>query len=172
MRSDNRMAVDQRKQFAALPYRVQDGEPEVMLITSRETGRWIIPKGWPLKRLAPRAVAAREAYEEAGLVGSIGKRSIGMYHYEKRLSPDLSIDCEVRVFLLEVEEEFANWPEQADRGRCWLSPAQAALRVAEPELRHLLLGVRPKLRPNGKSKRRERLVGVKKGRAKDKRRAS
>ena len=75
-----------RSQVAALPFRVRQGVPEVMLITSRETGRWVVPKGWPQKGRAPHAVAAREAYEEAGLVGFIEKRRVGTYRYAKRLS--------------------------------------------------------------------------------------
>ena len=75
-----------RTQFVALPFRIgTSGRPEIMLLTSRETGRWVIPKGWPIRGLKPREVAAREAYEEAGLVGSItSKHPIGIYHYEKQ----------------------------------------------------------------------------------------
>ena len=128
-------------QFAALPFRMRDGQPEVLLITSRETGRWIIPKGWPAKNLAPPAVAAREAYEEAGLVGKVGKRSVGTFRYEKRLPSESVVACKVRVFLLEVREELDQWPEQDHRERCWLSPADAAQRVGEAELSLLLRGL-------------------------------
>ena len=78
---------DKALQFAALPWRLtEDGARQVMLLTSRETGRWVIPKGWPMKRLKPSKAAEQEAFEEAGLVGHIaGKRPIGVYHYEKRL---------------------------------------------------------------------------------------
>ncbi len=72
-------------QYAALPYRVRDGL-ELLLITSRETGRWVIPKGWPMKGKTAHAAAAREALEEAGLKGKIGKQSLGDYSYGKRLS--------------------------------------------------------------------------------------
>ncbi len=128
-------------QFGALPFRLREGHPEVLLITSRDTGRWIIPKGWPAKKLPPPAVAAMEAYEEAGLVGKVGKRSVGSYHYQKRLFGEDIVQCKVRVFLLEVEEQLEHWPEQADRERCWLSCGEAARRVSEAELSALLLGL-------------------------------
>src|SRR5437764_8533599 len=92
-----------RIQFAALPYRIgKSGNPEIMLLTSRETRRWVIPKGWPIKGMKPGEVAAREAFEEAGLIGSIsGKHPVGVFHYEKRL-PDQQLLCEVHVFPLKV----------------------------------------------------------------------
>lgn len=129
-----------RVQFAALPFRIREGEPEVMLITSRGTGRWIIPKGWPARRFAPAVAAAREAYEEAGLIGAVSKRPIGQYLYDKRTNGD-AVRCRVEVFLLEVERELSEWPEQRDRGRRWLSPRQAALCVDETGLQDLFRGL-------------------------------
>ena len=87
-----------RVQFAALPCRISEGsQRQVLLLTSRETRRWVIPKGWPMKGLKPRAVAVREAYEEAGLLGTItSKHMIGVYHYEKQLPREQRL-CEVRV---------------------------------------------------------------------------
>jgi 8-oxo-dGTP pyrophosphatase MutT (NUDIX family) len=75
-------------QYAALPFRVgADGRPQVLLLTSRETKRWVIPKGWPMHGKKPREVAAQEAFEEAGLVGTlIGKRPVGSFHYAKELA--------------------------------------------------------------------------------------
>ena len=87
-------------QYAALPFQVTAGGLQILLITSRETRRWVIPKGWPIRGLRPRGVAAREAFEEAGLVGKIvGKRSIGSYHYSKRLMDHREWLCRVKVFL-------------------------------------------------------------------------
>src|SRR5947209_19969955 len=91
-----------RTQFAALPFQIgANGQPEIMLLTSRETHRWVIPKGWPMKGRKPAEVAMREAYEEAGLIGRIvSKRPIGNFHYLKRL-PKGEVLCQVRVFFIQ-----------------------------------------------------------------------
>src|SRR5437868_8722745 len=90
-----------RIQYGALPYRLRGiSRPQVMLITSRETGRWVIPKGWPQKRRKPYRAAAREAREEAGIVGTVGREPIGSYSYRKRLKSGNVVACEVRVFPL------------------------------------------------------------------------
>ena len=74
-------------QYAALAWRpCASGGIEVLLITSRETRRWVIPKGWPIKDLRPHQTAAREAWEEAGIEGRTGARKIGVFDYDKRLS--------------------------------------------------------------------------------------
>src|SRR3954451_5000479 len=103
-------------QFAALPWRIgAGGRREVMLLTTRETRRWVIPKGWPMKGRKPPEVASQEAYEEAGLVGQIiGKRPIGSFHYEKRLKHG-AVLCEVRVFLFRVDQQLDDWPEKSQR---------------------------------------------------------
>ncbi len=95
------------RQFAVLPFRyTEEGQLQVMLLTSRETKRWVIPKGWPMRRRKPPDVAAQEAYEEAGLIGKIvGKRPIGSYHYAKQLPPHRETLCEVLVFLFWVEQQ-------------------------------------------------------------------
>lgn len=113
-----------------------------MLVTSRETRRWIIPKGWPEKGLAPHAVAAKEAYEEAGVHGQITKEPIGTFAYAKLLRGKRKVKavrCEVAVFALEVERELDSWPEQAQRERAWFTPAEAAMLVDEGGLVTLLL---------------------------------
>jgi 8-oxo-dGTP pyrophosphatase MutT (NUDIX family) len=130
-----------RAQIAALPIQVTLSPVEIMLITSRETGRWIIPKGWPQKGRKAHEVAEREAFEEAGVVGRAAVRSIGRYWYEKRLTAGRAIICDVTVFLLRVERQLAEWPEKADRERCWLTPLEAAARVEEQGLRELLRNV-------------------------------
>lgn len=134
-------------QFAALPFRVgEDGSPQVMLLTSRETRRWVIPKGWPMPGRKPREVAAQEAFEEAGLEGEIvGKRPIGRYHYAKRLSPDYSIPCEVSVFLFRVERQLEDWAEKSQRETRWFAAADACELVDERGLAEILretIGVR------------------------------
>jgi ADP-ribose pyrophosphatase YjhB (NUDIX family) len=122
-------------QYAALPYRRGAGVAlEVMLITSRGTGRWIIPKGWPVERLAPHDSAAQEAREEGGLVGRVGANSIGRYHYDKQMEDGSATACVVDVFALEVEEQLPHWLEQEQRHTRWFALQEAAEAVQEPEL--------------------------------------
>ncbi|MBL8771726.1 MAG: NUDIX hydrolase [Phenylobacterium sp.] len=128
-----------RTQYAALPWRRrEDGEVEVLLITSRETRRWVIPKGWPMKDKEPGPCAAQEAFEEAGVVGEPRRRSLGAYHYDKRLRSGRTQHVRVQVFPMEVAEERDIWPEMAERDRNWTTPAEAARLVDEPELKALL----------------------------------
>jgi 8-oxo-dGTP pyrophosphatase MutT (NUDIX family) len=135
MISLKKKAPAKRVQYAALPYRHDDGSlMQVLLITSRDTGRWIIPKGWPLKGKAPPKAAAREAREEAGLIGKINKRPLGSFSYEKRLKGGKTVTCEVQVFGLKVKRQKASWPEMGERQFQWLSQNMAAETVAD----HLL----------------------------------
>jgi 8-oxo-dGTP pyrophosphatase MutT (NUDIX family) len=128
-----------RTQYAALPWRTRDdGALEMLLITSRESKRWVIPKGWPMKDKTPEAAAAQEAYEEAGVIGKPGRRSLGVYHYDKRLRSGRLQQVRVMVYPLEVREARDIWPEMTERDRMWSSPAEAASLVAEPELQTLL----------------------------------
>ncbi len=122
-----------RRQFAALPYRVAD-DLEVLLVTTRETGRWVIPKGWPMLGKTPRAAAAREALEEAGVVGKPGHRRLGAYNYPKTLKSGVTVICRVTVFPLAVVEQKAKWREQDQRTTRWFSAAEAAEAVQEPGL--------------------------------------
>jgi 8-oxo-dGTP pyrophosphatase MutT (NUDIX family) len=135
-------------QFAALPWRLgEDGTADVMLITSRETRRWVIPKGWPIKGHKPPEVASREAFEEAGLVGQIiGKRPIGQFHYEKRMKQGSTL-CEVWVYLFRVECQVDDWPEKHERTTQWFDAIEAANVVREGGLAEIIAGVarsRPK----------------------------
>ena len=128
-----------RTQYAALPWRRRaDGVVEVLLITSRETQRWVIPKGWPMKDKTPSACAAQEAFEEAGVIGPMARKSLGTFHYDKRLRSGRQQHVRVLVYSLEVQEERDIWPEMAERDRNWTTPSEAAGLVAEPELRALL----------------------------------
>src|SRR6476469_8882923 len=106
MSSSSRAARPRRVQYAALPYRLSGkSRTEVMLVTSRETRRWIIPKGWPQKGKAPHDSAAREAFEEAGVVGAVGKRAVGSFPYQKRLKNGGVKVCEVHVFQLRMRRQ-------------------------------------------------------------------
>jgi 8-oxo-dGTP pyrophosphatase MutT (NUDIX family) len=121
----------------------------VMLVTSRETRRWIIPKGWPQKGRAPHRSAAREAFEEAGVIGETGKHPLGSFSYEKRLKNGGIVTCEVRVFALEVKHQKLKWPEKKERKVKWLSARQAAKTVKEPTLSEIILRLaRTRRRPD------------------------
>jgi 8-oxo-dGTP pyrophosphatase MutT (NUDIX family) len=136
-----RQPAPEDRQYAALPLAVEDGETRVMLITSRETRRWIIPKGWAEPGLAPHEVAAKEALEEAGLVGEIAAEPIATYSYEKRLSKGEIRLCEVDVYPLTVDRQLAKWPEKKQRETRWFSFAEAALKVEDGGLITLLLSL-------------------------------
>jgi 8-oxo-dGTP pyrophosphatase MutT (NUDIX family) len=119
------------KQFAALPVAMMDGHPHVLLITSRETRRWIIPKGHPEKNLDASALARLEAFEEAGVSGDIRPEPIGCYQSSKRLASGKSLPCEVTVFRLDVTQNLDDWKEKRERDRRWLPLAEAAELAAD-----------------------------------------
>jgi 8-oxo-dGTP pyrophosphatase MutT (NUDIX family) len=125
-------------QVAAIPIRrTSTGSWEVLLITSRETRRWVVPKGWPWRNLGDHDAAAGEAWEEAGVRGKAQPESIGTFTYDKRRHDKLQA-LKVLVYLLEVTEEAASWPEASERQRRWFAPATAADLVSEPDLKSLL----------------------------------
>lgn len=122
------------QQVGALPYRMgPDGKLQLLLITSRETRRFVVPKGWPMKKKSRAAAAALEAKQEAGVVGEYGSQPIGCYRYWKRL-PHGFVPIDVSVFALHVDRELREWKERRERHRKWLSPDEAALLVDEPQL--------------------------------------
>jgi 8-oxo-dGTP pyrophosphatase MutT (NUDIX family) len=126
------------RQVAAIPFRLgKDGGIEVMLVTSRETRRFIVPKGWPMKGKSGRKAATLEAEQEAGVTGKALKKPAGAYSYWKRLS-NRFVRVDVVVHLLAVTDEHADWRERKTRRRAWLSPRDAALLIDEPELATLV----------------------------------
>lgn len=131
------------RQFAALPYVTDETGISILLMTSRETGRWVIPKGWPMRAMTGPEVAAQEARDEAGVTGDVSPRAIGAYTYRKRLHTFSSVDCRVEVFPLKVGKQKMKWRERAQRQLVWLSPEEAASRVAEPELAALIRAFDP-----------------------------
>ena len=125
------------QQYAALPWRQAPGF-EILLITSRETRRWVIPKGWPMPALSAAESAAQEAYEEAGIRGQMAAQAMGHYTYSKRQRGGAKKRFRVDVFAMEVTEVLDQWPEAHERARQWLSPEEAVALVEEPELAALI----------------------------------
>lgn len=135
------MRRPERLQFAALCYRRTDenSRVEILLITSRGTGRWVIPKGWPMNGKLAHAVAEREAYEEAGVKGKAEVKPLGTYSYKKGMDSGLEIPCKVQVHALKVSGFANNYKEKGQREMAWFSCEDAALRVMEPELREMIV---------------------------------
>lgn len=127
-----------RLQVAALPWRWSDDQVEIMLITSRDTGRWVLPKGWPETGEDFFDAAAREAKEEAGISGGISRVEAGRYYYEKVRAKADDIPCEVLVYPLEVDKVADKWKEKRQRKRKWVKPEEAARMVSEPDLAKLI----------------------------------
>lgn len=129
-------------QVAALCTRVKDDQSQVLLVTSRRTGRWVIPKGWRMYELSDSDAAAQEAWEEAGIADAkIGKKPIGQYSYEKLLNSGGSVPVKVDVYHLKVLECQKTFPESKQRTRKWVSPKDAANMVREPDLKKILIAM-------------------------------
>jgi len=126
-------------QVAALCCRDGHAGHEVLLITSRDTGRWILPKGWLVPGKDAAGSALQEAWEEAGVRASaIRPAPVGIYHYDKRFDEGYPAPVEVRIFRVDVTALADRYPERRERERAWVSPAEAAERVDEPELKAIL----------------------------------
>jgi 8-oxo-dGTP pyrophosphatase MutT (NUDIX family) len=127
------------KQFGALCLRkATSGRSKVLLITTRETKRWTIPKGWPMKGWSAHKVAKCEAWEEAGVKGRAKNRPFGYYTYLKRLAIGDVIPAIVEVHIIEVRRMRKNFPEAHQRRLTWVSPYDASRMIDEPELQSLL----------------------------------
>jgi len=126
------------QQVAALPYRLNEaGRIEVLLVTSRETGRWLIPKGGIMKGKKPWEAAAQEALEEAGVEGKVARTPLGRYTYWKRKSDHFAL-YEVDVYSLKVSRQLTDWPERNQRDQQWFDVRLASDRVLEPALAQLI----------------------------------
>ena len=134
------MKSDRQQVGALCVRRADDGSQQGLLITSRGSGRWVIPKGWPTKRLKDHKAAAREAEQEAGVLGKVKSKPIGNYTYPKTDGASAQ-SLRVAVFLLSVRRERRRWPERDERRRAWFPVHKAAKEVSEPELRTLIRGV-------------------------------
>lgn len=114
---------------------------QVLLITSRDTGRWVIPKGWPMEGRTLAGAAAQEAWEEAGVRGRIAAHELGRYDYDKAQEQGFSVPVEVRVFLLSVDSRADSFPEADQRQARWFTPVEASKQVAEPGLKRILIAL-------------------------------
>lgn len=127
------------RQVAALCCRQAGAGEEVLLITSRGSGRWIVPKGWPMAGKTAAQTALCEAWEEAGVrAARTDETPIGTYTYEKGLDSGYEVPVEVEVYRLSVEGLADSFPEAGQRRRKWVGPSEAADMVAEPELKAIL----------------------------------
>ncbi len=136
--------ADVRTQFAALCYRVKNDKVQVLLVTSRRTRRWIIPKGWPMDGRTPGDSAAQEAWEEAGVVGRPDQRPLGMFSYNKDMGDDAGLPVVAMVYALKVKSLASDFPEVAERTRKWVSRKKAAEMVDSPELSRILRDFDPR----------------------------
>lgn len=126
------------RQVAALPFIDIGSGIEVLLITSRRTRRWIVPKGWPSGTLSMPEAAAREAEEEAGVLGEVHPNPIGTYRYSKRMMQGYRVACEVYVYPLAVTQHRTDWPEKTERALRWAGLPEASGLVGDLGLVRLL----------------------------------
>ena len=125
-------------QYAALPWRIVDCALEVLLITTRNTRRWIVPKGWPIAEYTPQACAAFEAMEEAGVAGVVEAEAFGTFHYDKLRKSGEVLACKVYVYPMKVTRRRRQWPEKRARDCEWCSVEEAISRIKETGLRRLI----------------------------------
>jgi 8-oxo-dGTP pyrophosphatase MutT (NUDIX family) len=118
--------------------RAPDGGVEILLITSRDTGRWVVPRGNPISGKSPAESAAQEAFEEAGIIGAVGLAAIGHYSYEKRRRLGMTVPAIVHLYRMDVAEERDDWPEKGQRQRRWFPAEEAAAAVHEAELARII----------------------------------
>ncbi|MEM7519675.1 MAG: NUDIX hydrolase [Pseudomonadota bacterium] len=135
---------DLRTQFAALCYRIRRGKVQVLIITSRRTKRWIMPKGWPMAGKTPGQSAAQEAWEEAGVKGKVSEVCMGIYAYGKVMAAGEDLPCIAMLYPLEVKSLSKVYPESTERSRRWVSPKRASRMVVEPELARMLRDFDPR----------------------------
>jgi 8-oxo-dGTP pyrophosphatase MutT (NUDIX family) len=127
-----------RTQFAALCFRQRNGKTQVLLVTGRKSGKWILPKGWPMPGRAPAQVAAQEAWEEAGVKGDPIDRCLGLYSYRKNTRQGVTLPCIALIYPVKVRRLKKSWPETGQRRRKWFPLKKAARKVSSPQLAQAL----------------------------------
>jgi 8-oxo-dGTP pyrophosphatase MutT (NUDIX family) len=138
MSSDDRTSELPRAQVGAIVWRFEKSVLNVLLVNSRDTGRFVIPKGWTEKKLSDSDAAAREVFEEAGVLGLISSEPIGCFNYTKIIGPGFALPCVISVYSLQAMTLLASWPEMKERNRHWMTIEKAAASVDEPELKSLI----------------------------------
>lgn len=136
--------TDVRAQFAALCWRMNNDKVEICLVTTRATGRWILPKGWPMHKQTPAMAAATEAFEEAGITGDAVDHCLGVYSYVKPLDTG-DAPIVVMVYPVHVRNVMSDWPEKSERRRKWMTPKKAAKKLHEPELKRIVASFNPQM---------------------------
>jgi 8-oxo-dGTP pyrophosphatase MutT (NUDIX family) len=132
--------TDRPLQTGALPWRMgRKKRLEVLLVTGRRSRRWTIPKGWPIAGKTLAEAAAQEAFEEAGVRGTIDPVPVGSFDHTKQNLPTGLLDVRILVHPLSVDRELAKWPEVGQRRRKWFSVEDAAKKVDSEELRALIM---------------------------------
>ena len=135
------------RQTGALPWRIgADRKPEVLLVTGKRSNRWIIPKGWPMVGKSLATAAQIEAFEEAGVEGTVDPQPLGTLAHVKSTAFG-SINAEILVHALKVEQELTNWPEKNVRKRRWFPVKDALASVDSKELRDLIAGLAKRINP-------------------------
>lgn len=130
---------DRLQQYGVMPWRrSRQGGVEVLMITSRERGRWLFPKGWPMDGKSPLEAASQEAFEEAGVFGDVNPYPIGSYDYVKIMKNGAEADCTVQMFALAVRGTLTHWPERHQRKRRWHRIDEAAAAASDRDLSLLL----------------------------------
>lgn len=144
LKLENYNKRDVRTQFGALCWRRRNGKVQILLVTSKKSRRWIVPKGWPQDGATPAEAAITEAWEEAGVSGKAKTVCLGIFSYIKALPGDERLPCVVAVFPVKVTSLAPDWPEKRLRKRKWVSPKKAAALVQERELAGILLNFDPR----------------------------
>lgn len=141
-RGTGEATLDFAEQFATVPWRIgRSGTVEILLVTSRTSRHWLLPKGWLVRGKTALESAEIEAFEEAGVAGKMRNRPVGSFGYNKILKTGEALPCRVTVFSLKVKKLLDEWPEAGQRERRWFDLNMAADAVYEPQLRDFLLGL-------------------------------
>ncbi|WP_373028591.1 NUDIX hydrolase [Sulfitobacter sp.] len=133
-----------RSQFAALCYRIRQGKLQILVVTSRKSKRWIMPKGWPMHAKTPEAAVLQEAWEEAGVRGRVTGGCLGVYSYAKEVGEDSVLPVLALLYPVEVKAKAKKYPEAGQRRRKWVSRKKAMKMVREPELRRMIRDFDPR----------------------------